>query len=155
MSAVVSAGVSTGVVMLVIMGSSVVGWLATYAQIPQSFAAWCVETLQDPWLIILAMNFIMLLVGMFIDLPAAILLLGPIFVPLAQAIGLDTLQLGIMMVLNLSMGLFTPPVGTTLFISSTIARVSITKTTKELLPFYFAALMVLGLFSYVPALTIR
>jgi len=155
MSAVVSAGVSTGVVMLVIMGSSVVGWLATYAQIPQSFAAWCVETLQDPWLIILAMNFIMLLVGMFIDLPAAILLLGPIFVPLAQAIGLDTLQLGIMMVLNLSMGLFTPPVGTTLFISSTIARVSITKTTKELLPFYFAVLMVLGLFSYVPALTIR
>lgn len=154
-SAVVSAGIATGVVMLVIMGSSVVGWLATYAQIPQTFAAWCVETLQDPWLIILAMNLIMLVVGMFIDLPAAILLLGPIFVPLAQAIGLDTLQLGIMMVLNLSIGLFTPPVGTTLFISSTIAKVSIIKTTKELVPFYLATLVVLGLFSFVPALTIR
>src|SRR5690606_3928761 len=154
-SAVVSAGIATGVVMLVIMGSSVVGWLATYAQIPQTFAAWCVETLQDPWLIILAMNLIMLVVGMFIDLPAAILLLGPIFVPLAQAIGLDTLQLGVMMVLNLSIGLFTPPVGTTLFISSTIAKVSIIKTTKELLPFYLATLVVLGLFSFVPALTIR
>jgi len=155
MSAVVSAGIATGVVMLVIMGSSVVGWLATYAQVPQTFAAWCVSTLQEPWLIILAMNGIMLLVGMFIDLPAAILLLGPIFVPLAQAIGLDTLQLGIMMVLNLSIGLFTPPVGTTLFISSTIAKVSIVKTTKEALPFYLAALTVLALFSYVPALTFR
>src|SRR3546814_6558621 len=75
--AVISAGCSTGVVMLVIMGSSVVGWLVTYAQIPQAFAAWCMETLQDPWLIILAMNVIMLIVGMFIDLPAAILLMGP------------------------------------------------------------------------------
>src|SRR3546814_12451297 len=62
--AVISAGCSTGVVMLVIMGSSVVGWLVTYAQIPQAFAAWCMETLQDPWLIILAMNVIMLIVGM-------------------------------------------------------------------------------------------
>jgi tripartite ATP-independent transporter DctM subunit len=155
MSAIISAGSSTGVVMLVIMGSSVVGWLATYAQIPQAFAEWCVATLEDPWLIILAMNIIMLVVGMFIDLPAAILLLGPIFVPLAQTIGLDTLQLGIMMVLNLSIGLFTPPVGTTLFISSTIARVSIINVTKELLPFYVAVIFVLALFSYVPMLTLR
>src|SRR3546814_286756 len=153
--AVISAGCSTGVVMLVIMGSSVVGWLVTYAQIPQAFAAWCMETLQDPWLIILAMNVIMLIVGMFIDLPAAILLLGPMFVPLAGSIGLDTLQLGIMMVLNLSIGLFTPPVGTTLFISSTIARVSIINATRELVPFYLATLMVLGLFSYVPAFTLH
>lgn len=153
--AIVSAGVATGVVMLVIMGSAAVGWLATYMQIPQTFAAWCVATLQDPWLIILAMNGIMLVVGMFIDLPAGILLLGPIFVPLAQTIGLDTLQLGIMMVLNLSIGLFTPPVGTTLFISSAIARVSIIKASRELLPYYAAALLVLGLFSYVPMLTLR
>lgn len=153
--AIISAGCSTGVVMLVIMGSSVVGWLVTYAQIPQAFAAWCMETLQDPWLIILAMNIIMLIVGMFIDLPAAILLLGPMFVPLAASIGLDTLQLGIMMVLNLSVGLFTPPVGTTLFISSTIARVSIINVTRELMPFYLATLIVLGLFSYVPSLTLH
>lgn len=152
--AVVSAGVATGVVMLVIMGSAAVGWLATYAQIPQNFAAWCVATLKEPWLIILAMNGIMLVVGMFIDLPAGILLLGPIFVPLAHTIGLDTLQLGIMMVLNLSIGLFTPPVGTTLFISSAIARVSIIRASKELIPYYLAALFVLALFSYVPALTI-
>ena len=152
--AVMQAGVATGVVMLVIMGSAVVGWLMTFAQIPQAFAAWCLETLQEPWLIILALNVIMLIVGMFIDLPAAILLLGPIFVPLANQIGLDPLQLGVMMVLNLAIGLFSPPVGTTLFISSSIARVSIIDATRELWPFYVAVLIILGLFSYVPAMTI-
>ncbi|OQM76979.1 TRAP transporter large permease [Manganibacter manganicus] len=153
-SAVLSAGVATGVVMLVIMGSAIIGWLLTFAQIPQIFAQWCVDTLQEPWLIILAMNLIMLIVGMFIDLPAAILLLGPIFVPLANAIDLDLTQLGIMMVLNLAIGLFTPPVGTTLFISSSIARVSIFHATRELMPFYVAAFGILMLFSFVPFLTI-
>lgn len=153
--AVLAAGISTGVVMLVIMGSSVVAWLLTYAQIPQTFSAWCLETLREPWAIILVMNAIMLLVGMFIDLPAAILLLGPIFVPLAQQIELDPLQLGIIMVLNLSIGLYTPPAGTTLFISSTIARVPVLRVVRELVPFYLAALLVLLLFSYIPDLTLR
>ena len=151
--AIIEAGVATGVVMLVIMGSAVVGWLMTFAQIPQTFAAWCVETLQEPWIIILALLAIMLIVGMFIDLPAAILLLGPIFVPLAEQIGLDLLQLGVMMVLALAIGLFSPPVGTTLFISSSIAQVSIINSTRELWPFYLAVLVILGLFSFVPALT--
>jgi tripartite ATP-independent transporter DctM subunit len=152
--AVVSAGIATGVVMLVIMASAAIGWLLTYAQIPQTFAAWALATLQSPWLIILAMNGIMLVAGMFIDLPAAILLLGPIFVPLAKTIGLDIEQLGIIMVLNLGIGLFTPPVGTTLFISSSIARVSIIEASLELWPYYLASIAVLLLFSYVPALTL-
>jgi tripartite ATP-independent transporter DctM subunit len=152
--ALIAAGVATGVVMLVIMGSAVVGWLMTYAQVPQRFATWAMETLKDPWLIILAMNGIMLVAGMFIDLPAAILLLGPIFVPLAQSIGLDLTQLGVIMVLNLAIGLYTPPVGTTLFISSSIAQTTIVRATKELWPFYLVALITVLLFSYVPAMTI-
>jgi tripartite ATP-independent transporter DctM subunit len=153
--AVIAAGVATGVVMLVIMASAVVGWIMTFVQAPQLFATWAMETLQTPWLIILAMIVIMLVAGMFIDLPAAILLLGPIFVPLAQQIGLDLLQLGITMVLTLALGLYTPPVGTTLFISSSIARVSIIDTSRELWPFYLAALTVVALFAYVPALTLH
>jgi len=155
LTAVVSAGRATGVVMLVIMASAAVGWIMTFVQAPQAFAAWATGTLREPWLILLAMNGIMLLAGMFIDLPAAILLLGPIFVPLAQSIGLDLLQLGVVMVLNLAVGLYTPPVGTTLFISTTIARVTILRAARELLPFYAVALTVLLLFSYVPALTLR
>jgi len=154
-AAVISAGVATGVVMLVIMASAVVGWIMTMEQVPILFSQWALGTLKEPWLIILAMNVIMLIAGMFIDLPAAILLLGPIFVPLAKVIGLDLTQLGIMMVLNLAIGLYTPPVGTTLFISASIARTKIIETTKELFPFYLMALLVLLAFSYIPGLTLH
>jgi tripartite ATP-independent transporter DctM subunit len=153
--AVIAAGVATGVVMLVIMATAAVGWLMTYVQLPQMFAAWALETLREPWLIILALIGIMLVAGTVIDIPAAILLLGPVFVPVAEEIGLDLVQLGIVMVLTLALGLYTPPVGTTLFISSSIARVSIIQATRELWPFYLAALTVVLLFSYVPALTLQ
>ncbi len=152
--ALTAAGMATGVVMLVIMGSSVVGWMMTYAQVPQLFAAWCLTTLREPWLIVMALILIMLIAGMFIDLPAAILLLGPIFVPLAQTIGFDLTQLGVVMVLTLAIGLYTPPVGTTLFISSSIARVSILTTSRELFPFYLVALGLTLVFAYVPAMTL-
>ena len=88
---------------------------------------------------------------MFIDLPAAVLLLTPVFVPLAQGIGMDMTQLGIMMVVNLAIGLYTPPVGTTLFITSALAKVKVGQTVRELGPFYLVAFGVLALVSYVPA----
>ena len=91
---------------------------------------------------------------MFLDLPAAILLLGPTLVSIANAIGLDLVQLGIIMCVNLSIGLFTPPIGTTLFVSSAIARERIGAVVKELGPFYLVAIVVLLLVSYVPALII-
>lgn len=150
----IEAGVATGVVMLVIMGSAIVGWILTFDQVPQLFAQWVTTTISNPYLVILAMNVLLLLVGMPIDLPPAILLLAPIFVPLAATIGLDPVQLGIIMVLNLGIGLYTPPIGTTLFISTSIARTSLGETTRELWPFFCVAMIVLLLVSYVPALTI-
>lgn len=152
--ALIAAGIATGVVMLVIMGSAIVGWMITYAQVPQIVAQWCLLTLKEPWLIIMAMIGIMLIVGMFIDLPAAILLLGPIFVPLSKAIGFDLTTLGLVMVLTLAIGLYTPPVGTTLFISSSIARVSILKAAIELWPFYIVSLGITLLIAYVPLFTL-
>lgn len=150
----VEAGIATGVVMLVIMGSAAVGWILTFDQIPEKFALWITTTVHDPILIILSMNLLLLIVGMPLDLPPAILLLGPIFVPLAASIGLDPVQLGLIMVLNLGIGLYTPPIGTTLFISASIARTTLGATTRELWPFMLVSLIVLGLVSYVPALTI-
>lgn len=150
----IEAGVATGVVMLVIMGSAIVGWILTFDQVPQRFAEWVSATISDPFMVILAMNVLLLLVGMPIDLPPAILLLGPIFVPLAASIGMDPVQLGIVMVLNLGIGLYTPPIGTTLFISTSIARTSLSEATRELWPFFGVAMLVLLLMSYVPALTI-
>jgi len=153
-TSMIEAGIATGVVMLVIMGSAIVGWILTFDQVPQRFAEWVSATISNPLLVILAMNVLLLLVGMPIDLPPAILLLGPIFVPLAATIGLDPVQLGIIMVLNLGIGLYTPPIGTTLFISTSIARTTLGETTKELWPFFGVAMIVLLLVSYVPALTI-
>ena len=150
----IESGIATGVVMLVIMGSAIVGWILTFDQVPTRFAEWVTATISNPLLVILAMNILLLIVGMPLDLPPAILLLGPIFVPLAATIGLDPVQLGIIMVLNLGIGLYTPPIGTTLFISSSIARASLADTTRELWPFLAVSMLVLLAMSYIPALTI-
>ena len=150
----VDTAMMTGAVMIIIMASSTVQWVLTAERVPQELAAWVAATIQEPWMVILALNLVMLLVGAFLDLPAAVLLLGPIFVTIGQAIGLDPVQLGLMMVVNLSIGLYTPPVGTTLFISSAIARVGIGEVIRALLPFYAVALVVLFLISFLPGLTI-
>jgi tripartite ATP-independent transporter DctM subunit len=136
------------------MGSAVIAWILTFDQVPTRFALWVSSTFDNKILIIMALNVLMLIVGMPLDLPPAILLLGPIFVPLAANIGLDPVQLGMIMIINLGIGLYTPPIGTTLFISSSIAKASLAETTKELWPFFTVAMLVLLAVSYIPALTI-
>ena len=149
----IQTGIMTGAVMLVIMASSLVQWILTLERVPQALSAWLIGTFTEDWMVLLSMNVIMLVVGTFLDLPAAILLLGPLFVSVAGSIGLDPIQLGVLMVVNLSIGLYTPPVGTTLFISSAIAQTSIGRVVVELGPFYLVSLTVLGLVSYLPAIT--
>lgn len=148
-------GAATGVVMLLIMGSMTAGWILTLEQIPEQFIEWAKGSFDSRVSILMLMNIIMLFSGMFIDLPAAILLLGPLFVPLANSYGIDLIQLGVMMVVNLAIGLYSPPVGTTLFIGSMLAKSTIGQTVKELLPFYAVGLTVLALITYVPAFIIR
>lgn len=153
--ALLIASATTGVVMLVIISSSLVSYVLTDENVPILFSQWVLGTLKEPWLIILMMNILMLIIGMFIDLSAAILLLGPIFVVLGEAIGMNMIQLGLMMTMNLAIGLFTPPVGTTMFISAAIARERIGNVVRELWPFYAVSGIVLLLISYVPAVTIQ
>ncbi|WP_119167897.1 TRAP transporter large permease [Algihabitans albus] len=152
--AMIHTSIVTGAVMLVIMASSLIQWQLTLEQIPRLLAQGMVEGLEADWLIVLSMIAVMLVVGTFLDLPAAILLLAPIFMSIAAAIGFDPVQLGIVMVLALSIGLYTPPVGTTLFISATIAGTSIGRTVLELVPFYLIALGVLLLVAYLPSLIV-
>jgi tripartite ATP-independent transporter DctM subunit len=152
--AVTDTAMMTGAVMFIIMASSTIQWVLTAERVPQDLAAWVAATIQEPWMVILALNLVMLVVGAFLDLPAAVLLLGPLFVTIGQAIGMDPVQLGLIMVVNLSIGLYTPPVGTTLFISSAIAQVGIWEVVKALVPFYLVALAVLMAVSFIPALTI-
>lgn len=150
----VETSIMTGAVMIIIMAASTIQWLLTADRVPQELALWVSATFTERWMVILAINIVMLFVGAFLDLPAAILLLAPLFVILGEVIGLDPVQLGLMMVINLSIGLYTPPIGTTLFISSAIAKAGIGETVRALLPMYAVALIVLLLISYVPALTI-
>ena len=152
--ATIDAGLTTGAVMIIIMASSTIQWILTAEQAHQDVAQWVQLTFSEPWMVILALNVVMLVVGAFIDLPGAILLLGPIFVTIAQTIGLDLVQLGLMMVVNLAVGLYTPPVGTTLFVSTAISGARISETVKALLPFYAVAILVLFLISYIPSLTL-
>lgn len=152
--AAIDTGMMTGAVMIIIMASSTIQWVLTAERVPQDLAVWVQASFSEPWMVILALNLVMLVVGAFLDLPAAVLLLGPLFVTIGQAIGLDLVQLGLMMVVNLAIGLYTPPVGTTLFISAAISGARIGETVKALLPFYVVAIIVLLLISFVPALTI-
>ena len=154
MAALTNTVITTGVVMLIIAAANIIGYILTSGGVPQAVANWALEYFKHPLLIILAINLLLLFIGMFLDLPAAILLLGPTLVSIANAIGLDLVQLGIMMCVNLSIGLFTPPIGTTLFVASAIAKERIGAVVKELVPFYLVALIVLLLVSYVPALII-
>lgn len=153
-AALITTVITTGVVMLVIVASSLVGHVLVTERIPSIVANWAVTQLGSVWMILLMMNIIMLVVGMFLDLPAAILLLGPTFVAIGHAIGIDLVQLGVMVCINLSIGLFTPPVGTTLFIGAAIAREPIGAVVRELWPFYFVAVGVLLMMTYVPVLTL-
>lgn len=153
--AMLEAGLATGVVLMVIMASAAIGWLLTFDQMPQHIAQWVQQNVSEKWAVILLMNAMMLFLGMFIDLPAAVLLLTPVFLPLAHSIGMDTVQLGIMMVVNLAIGLYTPPVGTTLFITSSLAKVKVGQTVRAMVPFYVVAFGVLMLVSYVPAMILK
>jgi len=153
MRCVLTSGMMTGVIMLVIMGSGVLQWILSAESVPENLANWILSALESKWMIIIAMNILLIMIGTFLDLPAAVLLLTPIFLGIASAIGLDHIQLGVMMVVNLAIGLYTPPVGTTLFVSISIERVGMGRAVIELLPFYFAAIAILLLVSFVPQIT--
>ncbi len=144
----------TGAVMLIIMSASLWQWILSVEQIPQAVASWAVASVEQPWLMILALILVLIFIGTFLDLPPAILLLTPIYVAIAREIGMDLVQLGVLMVMGLSIGLYTPPVGTTLFISATIARAPIGAISFELLPFYFVALLVLLAVGFIPCISL-
>ena len=152
MDSFITAGNATGIVMLLIMASTAAGWVMTLEQIPTLFINWAQDSFTTQAGILMLMNIIMLVSGMFLDLPAAVLLLGPLFVPLANSFGIDLVHLGIVMVVNLAIGLYMPPVGTTLFIGSMLSKSSMGATVKELLPFYVVGLIVLGAVTYSPGL---
>ena len=107
----------------------------------------------NPFIILLTINLILLCVGIFMDMTPAVLIFTPIFLPVAIQIGISPLHFGIMMVLNLCIGLCTPPVGSVLFVGCSIAKTSIAQLIRPLMPMYAAMLVALMLVTYVPAIS--
>ena len=147
-------GITTAVVMLLIGASSGMGWIMTMANIPQTVSAALLGLSDNPILILLAINLLLIFVGTFMDMTPAVLIFTPIFLPVAQSLGMHEVHFGIMMIANLSIGLCTPPVGTCLFIGCGVGKTTIAKVTKTMLLFFGAMVAALLVITYVPQVSL-
>jgi TRAP-type transport system large permease protein len=152
--ALVRAAHGTASVLVILGASSIFAWIIADQGISRQFAAAITSLGAPDWLLLAMLNLLFLAVGMFLDPLAALIILVPIFLPLAQAIGMDTIQFGVMIVLNLMIGLCTPPVGYLIYMTATMGDVHPTAVIRQSLPFIAVLLVVLGLVTYVPALTL-
>ncbi len=144
---------TTAIVMLLIGTSSAMSWILSYENIPQSISDGLIALSANPVIILLIINVIVLIVGIFMDMTPAVLIFTPIFLPVVTELGMSPLHFGIMMVLNLCIGLCTPPVGSVLFVGCGIAKTTIAQMVRPLLPMYVAMFAVLLLVTYVPAIS--
>ncbi|GGF77180.1 TRAP transporter large permease [Alteromonas lipolytica] len=142
-------GETTAIVMLLIGASTAMSWMLSYANIPQNISEFMLDISDNPIVILLLINLLLIVVGAFLDMTPAVLIFTPIFLPVAAELGMSPLQFGIMIVLNLSIGLCSPPVGAVLFITCAIAKTRLDKIIKPLLPLYAAMFVVLMLVTYV------
>ena len=141
---------TTAIVMLLIGTSSAMSWILSYENIPQNISQALIAVTHSKIIILLIINLILLAVGTFMDMTPAVLIFTPIFLPVVTQLGITPLQFGIVMVLNLSIGLTTPPVGSVLFVGCGIGKVSIPQLSKALLPFYAVMILALLLVTYIP-----
>jgi len=144
---------TTAIVMLLIGSSAAMSWMLSYENIPQQLSAGLLNITQDKLMVLLLINLTLLVVGTFMDMTPAVLIFTPIFLPIMESIGISPLHFGIMMILNLSIGLCTPPVGSVLFVGCSIGKTSISNLIKPLLPLYFAMFMALALVTIFPAIS--
>ena len=145
---------TTAVVMFLIATSMAMSWLFSFVSLPQAITGFLLETVSAPLAIFLLINLTLLVVGTFMDMTPAVLIFTPIFLPVVTELGMDPVHFGIVMVLNLCIGLCTPPVGTILFVGAGVAKVSVAEVIRPLLPFVLAMVIVLLLITFVPALAL-
>ncbi|MFD1864387.1 TRAP transporter large permease [Planococcus chinensis] len=145
---------ATASIMLLVGFANLFGWIMVREQIPQLVAESILGISTNAIIVILLINLLLLFVGTFMETIAALVILFPVLLPVATTVGMDPIQFGVMMVLNLVIGLVTPPVGVCLFVASQIGKVSIGKTARELLPFLGVSLVVLLMVAFIPQITL-
>jgi tripartite ATP-independent transporter DctM subunit len=140
--------------MLLIGASSGMSWIMTMANIPQTVSAALLGLSENPIVILLTINLLLIFVGTFMDMTPAVLIFTPIFLPVVTALGMHPVHFGIMLIANLCIGLCTPPVGTCLFIGCGVGKTTIAKVTKTMLPFFGAMIAALMVITYIPAVSL-
>ena len=146
--------ISSAVIMFIIANAGLFSYLITRAGVPDAIGAFLVEWLRSPMLFLLGVNAALFVIGMFIETSASIIVLAPILAPVAQHFGIDPVHFGVVMVVNLALGMITPPFGVNLFAACTVARISVDRIVTQLLPFILVVLACLLVITYVPAISI-
>jgi len=145
---------NTAIVTFIVAMASLFSWILTFERIPNQVADFLISISDSPFVFLLLINIIFLIVGMFLDGMAAMIILVPILLPVAVQFGIDPIQFGIILCVNLTIGLITPPVGTALFIASSMSNIKIERLSRTLIPFIGVALVALAIITYVPAVTL-
>ena len=141
-------GITTSIIFLLIGTSQATSWVMTHENIPQSVSASLLSLSENPIVILLIINVLLLIVGTFMDMTPAVLIFTPIFLPVVARLGMDPVHFGIMMIVNLCIGLCTPPVGTCLFVGCSVGQTTIARLAPRMIPFFFAMLFALLLTTY-------
>ena len=145
---------SSAVIMFVIANAGLFAFLITRAGVPDAIGRWLEQVLQSPAMFLLGVNAALFVIGMFIETSAAIIVLAPILVPVAMHFGIDPVHFGLIMVVNLALGMITPPFGVNLFAACTVARISLDRIVKDLIPFVLVVVGCLMLITYIPAISL-
>ncbi len=145
---------TTATVMFIVAAASIFGWMLTATGVTSQIAEWVLGVTKEPWLFLLMANLLMLFVGCFLEPTAAITILVPILLPIARQLGIDPVHFGLVMVLNLMIGLLHPPMGMVLFVLARVAKLSVERTTMAILPWLFPLLGSLILLTYVPSIAL-
>lgn len=150
----VNTAISTAIVTLLIAMASVFGWAMTFERVPQTIAEWMTTIASSPMMFLILVNILLLLLGMFIEGIALIIILTPIFVPILPAFDIDPIHFGVLICLNVTIGILTPPVGSGLFLATSLGKVSIESFVKAIWPFVVVSVFVLLLITFIPELTL-
>lgn len=145
---------TTAMVLMVIGCAAAFGWLLAYLRVPSALVTALQGVSDNPIVILLLINLVLLILGTFMDMSPLIVITTPIFLPVAQAFGVDPVHFGVILILNLGIGLCTPPVGAVLFVGCAVGRVPIWTVMRTIWPFYLAAFATLLLVTYIPALSL-
>lgn len=149
-SVLVNCAKSTGQVLIVVAFASLFTWIITVNQIPQQISAYLSDSIDSKILLLLVINIILLIAGTFIDTTSALVIFAPLFIPLVQSFGVDLIHFGLIMAVNLTIGMCTPPLGVCLFVSGSIAKISLKQQMRDLLPMIAVLIVVLLIVTYFP-----